>query len=173
MGPCVLLELRIAMSDQPAALSARQRRREASRARRLARVDQRNTLFELVLSGHSHGAIARESGVSLKALRRLVDREIADRRLDAPDRHIRMQVARIEKALVVADAALEAGRSGAVSSYLKIVAALDRYHGVAAALALPSPLLSDAPQLPAAAAPLALTHAAAEGAPSVETKKCA
>ena len=79
------------------------------------------------------------SGMSLKTLRRLVDREIADRRLDAPDRHIRLQVARVEKALEVADAAIEAGDVRAVSQYLKAVAALDRYHGVAAALALPSP----------------------------------
>lgn len=64
--------------DQPA--SARQRRRDDAHAQRLARAERRHALFELVVSGHSHTAIARASGMSLKTLRRLVDREIADRR---------------------------------------------------------------------------------------------
>jgi len=157
----------VGASDQTA--SARRRRRDEAHAQRLARAERRHALFELVVSGHSYAAIARDSGTSLKALRRLVDREIADRRLDAPDRHIRLQVARIEKALVVADAAIEAGNVRAVSQYLKAVAALDRYHGVAAALAPPSaPPPPAPPQLSAPAAPLALTHAAAPVAAEAE-----
>lgn len=165
--------------EQPANPSARQRRRGDAHAQRLARAERRHALFELVVSGHSYAAIARDSGMPLTTLRRLVDREIAVRRLDAPDRHIRLQVARIEKALEVANAAIEAGDVRAVSQYLKAVAALDRYHDVAAALALPSP--SPPPPLAALrfstpAAPLALTHAAAPVAVeadtfAVETKK--
>jgi hypothetical protein len=70
-------------------------------------------------------------------------------------------VARIEKALLAADAAIERGDVRAVSQYLKVVAALDRYHGLATALAPPEPASPPAqPRLPAAAPPLALTHAA-------------
>ena len=77
------------------------------------------------------------------------------------ERYVHLQVARIEKALLAADAAIERGDVRAVSQYLKVVAALDRYHGLAAALTPPEPASAPAePRLPAPAPPLALTHAA-------------
>jgi hypothetical protein len=144
------------MTEKGGSISQRQRRRTATRDRRVAKAEERRTLFDLVVSGHSTDVIAREMGVSAATVRREVDKAIAERRLDAPDRYVRLQVARIEKALVAADAALERGDLKAVSPYLKVVAALDRYHGLAAALAPPAP---EAPRLPAPAPPLALTHA--------------
>jgi hypothetical protein len=127
------------MSNAPDKLSKRQRQREATRARRVATVDRRQTLFELVVSGHSYEAIARETGLSPSALRRDVGKAIATRSIEAPERYVHLQVARIEKALLAADAAIERGEVRAVSQYLKVVAALDRYHGLAAALAPPGP----------------------------------
>ena len=149
------------MSDESGKTSKRQRQREATRARRLATAERRRTVFELVVSGHSYEAIARETGLSPSALRRDIDKALAARAIEAPQRHVHLQVARIEKALLAADAAIERGEVRAVSQYLKAVAALDRYHGLAAALAAPAPAstLAEA-RLPAAAAPLALTHAA-------------
>ncbi len=118
-------------------------------------------MFELVVSGHSYEAIARETGLSPSALRRDVGKAIAARAIEAPERYVHLQVARIEKALLAADAAIERGDVRAVSQYLKVVAALDRYHGLAAALAPPEPASAPAqPRLSAAAPPLALTHAA-------------
>ena len=118
-------------------------------------------MFELVVSGHSYEAIARETGLSPSALRRDVGKAIAARSIETPERYVHLQVARIEKALLAADAAIERGDVRAVSQYLKVVAALDRYHGLAAALAPPElPPPPAAPRLPAAAPPLALTHAA-------------
>ena len=96
-------------------------------------------MFELVVSGHSYEAIARETGLSPSALRRDVGKAIAARSIEAPERYVHLQVARIEKALLAADAAIERGDVRAVSQYLKVVAALDRYHGLAAALAPPEP----------------------------------
>ena len=150
------------MSDEPAKLSKRQRQREATRGRRLATAERRRTVFELVVSGHSYEAIARETGLSPSALRRDVGKAIAARRIEAPERYVHLQVARIEKALLAVDAAIERGDVKAVSQYLKVVAALDRYHGLATALAPPEPALAPAePRLPAPAPPLALlTHAA-------------
>jgi transposase-like protein len=149
------------MSDEPAKLTKRQRQREATRGRRLAVAERRRTVFELVVSGYSYEAIAREIGLSPSALRRDVGKAIAARPIEAPGRYVHLQAARIEKALLAVDAAIERGDVRAVSQYLKVVAALDRYHGLAAALA-PSELASAAapPGLPAPAAPLALTHAA-------------
>ncbi len=161
------------MSDASGSLSKRQRQREATRARRVATAERRRTMFELVVSGHSYEAIARETGLSPSALRRDVGKAIAARSIEAPERYVHLQVARIEKALLAADAAIERGDVRAVSQYLKVVAALDRYHGLAVALAPPEPASPDAqPRLPAAAPPLALTHAtpplAAEEAATAE-----
>ena len=149
------------MSDVPATPSKRQRQRAATRGRRLATAERRRTMFELVVSGHSYEAIARETGVSPSALRRDVGKAIAARAIEAPEHYVHLQLARIEKALLAVDAAIERGDLKAVSQYLKAVAALDRYHGLAAALAPPEPAAATAaPRLPAPAAPLALTHAA-------------
>jgi hypothetical protein len=148
------------MADESGKVTKRQRQREVTRERRREKAERRQTVFELVVSGHSYEAIARETGLSLWALRREVDRTITARRLDAPERAVHLQVARIEKALVAADAAIERGDLKAVSPYLKVVAALDRYLGLAAALAPAEPApLPAAPRLPAPAPPLALTHA--------------
>jgi transposase-like protein len=119
------------MAEASSTLSKRQRQREATRARRLATAERRQTLFELVVSGHSYEAIARETGLSPSALRRDVDNAIAARAVEAPERYVHLQVARVEKALLAADAAIERGDVKAVSQYLKAVAALDRYHGLA------------------------------------------
>ena len=149
------------MSEAPETLSKRRRQREATRARRLATAERRRTAFELVVSGHSYEAIAREIGLSPAALRRDVGQAIEARAIEAPERFVRLQVARIEKALLAVDAAIERGDVRAVSQYLKTVAALDRYHGLAVALAPPDPASAPVqPRLAAPAPPLALTHAA-------------
>lgn len=149
------------MSDAPATPTKRQRQSEAARGRRLAVAERRRTMFELVVSGYSYAAIAREAGLSPSAVRRDVGKAIAARPAEAPERYVHLQVARIEKALLAADGAIERGDVKAVSQYLKVVAALDRYHGLALALAPPA-LTAAAGQerLPTPTAPLALTHAA-------------
>jgi hypothetical protein len=95
--------------------------------------------------------------MSVATVRRELDRAIAERRLDAPERYARLQIARLNKALRVADGRLDKGDMRAVAPLLRIVAALDRYHGLA-----PSRPASETPLPPVAlpAPPLALTHAA-------------
>ena len=103
-------------------------------------------------------------------MRRIIDTAVAERRLDAPERFARVQIARLSKALSHADLKLEHGDIRAFTPYIKIVAALDRYHGLDArglpqrlahiedvlsapppVLALPGPATTD----PAAAAEVA------------------
>jgi transposase-like protein len=146
------------MADESGKVSKRARQREATRARRLATAERRQTLFELVVSGHSYEAIARETGLSPSALRRDVGKTIETRRIEAPERYVHLQVARIEKALLAADAAIERGDVRAVSQYLKVVAALDRYHGLAAALTPPEPASAAASATPARRRPAAGAH---------------
>jgi len=64
------------MSDASERLSKRQRQRNATRDRRLVTAERRRTVFELVVSGYSYEAIAREIGVSPSALRRDVGKAL-------------------------------------------------------------------------------------------------
>jgi hypothetical protein len=93
--------------------------------------------------------------VSSRTIRREVDRALNERQLDAPERYVHFQVARLNKALRVADAGLDRGELKAISPMIKVVKELDRYHGLGAysRAALPAPLAT-APR------PLRLSRAA-------------
>jgi hypothetical protein len=117
------------------------------RARRADRIARRERFFELMMSGHSYAQIARMARTSAATVRREIDRALAERRLDAPERFARVQVARLQKALKLAEAAIELGELKAVGIYLRAVAALDRYHELAG---------GGPPSRPAKARPLAL-----------------
>ncbi|HZZ60562.1 MAG TPA: helix-turn-helix domain-containing protein [Roseiarcus sp.] len=118
------------MSDEP---SQRAEARARTKARRTKGFGRREAIFDLFLSGFSHQQIAKALGTSAAAVRRIIDRAVAGRRLDAPDRHVRVQVARLMKALSHADFKLEKGDVRAFGPYLRIIAELDRYHGLAPA----------------------------------------
>jgi hypothetical protein len=95
--------------------------------------------------------------VSVRTIQREIERAVAERRLDAPDRFVHLQVARLTKALRVADSRLERGELAAVAPLVKVVAALDRYHRpIYPADPVHAPPANLAPPAP----PLALTHAA-------------
>ena len=130
-------------SAPPAAAGARTQ----ARARREDRIARRERFFELLMSGHTYAQIARTAQISAATVRREIDRALAERRPDAPERYARMQVARLQKAMKLAEAAIELGELKAVGIYLRVVAALDRYHQLAA---------SPAPSRRAKAPPLAL-----------------
>ena len=145
------------MTDDPNSPSARASLRAERRTRRKDRLAQRERVFEMVASGYDLEVIAATLEISVATVRRELDRAIAERRLDAPERYARLQIARLNKALRVADGRLDKGDMKAVAPLLRIVAALDRYHGLA-----PSRPASETPLPPLAlpAPPLALTHAA-------------
>ncbi|HEY1781712.1 MAG TPA: hypothetical protein VGG79_15015 [Roseiarcus sp.] len=121
--------------------------RAEARARREDRLDRRERCFNLMMSGYTLSQIAKMVEASSATVRREIDRALAERRLDAPERFARVQVARLMKALRLAEAAIELGDMKAVATYLRVVAALDRYHEAAA---------GPPPRLPAEAPPLAL-----------------
>ena len=95
----------------------------------------------------------------MKTVRREIDRAIASRRFDAPERYAHLQVARLTKALRLADALIDRGDVRGLAPLVKIVGGLDRYHGLQRPRAAPRAPLVAAPE-PPPAAPLALTHAA-------------
>ena len=147
------------MSGPSESSSGRSDTRAKRRARREMRAGCREVYFELLAAGHSLQTIAKMHKVSVDVVRRAVDRAIAERRLDAPERFVHLQVARLNKALQVADHFLTRADHRAVGPYLKVVAELDRYHGLAVQyrrLAAPAGLAEPRPSPP----PFALTLAA-------------
>jgi hypothetical protein len=148
------------------AQSGRARERAAQRARRMAKLAFSQSSFDLLASGYGPEQIAEARKVSVRTIQREIDGAIARRRLDAPDRYVHLQVARLTKALRMADAALEDGDLKAVRALVGLVSALDRYHGFAPSMAPPPPP-PVAPALPAPPVapalpppPLELTHMA-------------
>ena len=136
----------------------RAKRSGAAKARREQSAALRQTYFDALAAGWSIEQIAELQKVSPRTVRREVDRALEERRLDAPQRYARLQVARLTKALRLADASIDQGELRAIGPLVKVVRALDRYHGLAdtSHAALPGPKAA-APSLPAP--PLQLTHA--------------
>jgi hypothetical protein len=147
--------LRQVVTESPDKKSPRGKRASA-KARRDARVAVAEVVFEALAAGWSIEQIAQLRKVSRRTVQRDVDRALAERRLDAPERYAHLQVARLNKALHLADEAIDRGELKAIGHMVKVVTALDRYHGLPALswAAPPAPVI--APPAP----PLRLTRAA-------------
>src|ERR1700721_3127713 len=98
--------------------------RTQGRARRATRFARRERYFNLMASGYTYSQIAKMVRTSVATVRREIDRALAERRLDEPERFAQVQVAWLIKALKSAEAAVRAGELKAVATYLQIVAAL-------------------------------------------------
>ena len=148
------------MNDDPASSTTAAGVRAKRRARREKKVALRERYFDLMISGYNCSQIARMVQTSAATVRREVDRALAERRLDAPEHFASVQVARLVKALRLAEAAIELGELKAVATYLRVVAALDRYHELAAG-GPPSRRPAEPPPLALPTPPKALTFIAA------------
>ena len=155
------------MTDDPPASKPAPELRAQRRARRATRIARRERSFNLLASGYTYSQIAKMVRTSIATVRREIDRALAERRLDEPERFAQVQVARLIKALRLAEAAVELGELKAVATYLQIVAALDRYHELGRGRPS-SRRPTDAPPLALPVPPKALTYAAppASDAPS-------
>jgi hypothetical protein len=147
------------MTDDPAPSTPAPDLRAQRRTRRATRFARRERYFNLMASGYTYSQIAKMVRTSVATVRREIDRALAERRLDAPERFAQIQVARLVKALKLAEAAVELGELKAVATYLRVVAALDRYHELAAGPPPPRQALK-APPLALPAPPKGLTFAA-------------
>ena len=131
-----------AASRQPAALT-----------RRAAKANRREEMLEDVVGGVERSVIARKNGVSLKTVYREVNRALDQRRLDTPDRYVRVQIDRLGRALQCIDNAILHGEVEAVPHLLKVIEKLDSYHRLGAREAMEA-----RPPRVAPAPPLALSH---------------
>ncbi len=143
------------MSDPVETASKRAAARTASKSRRARQIERREAYLDLLASGYTHRQIATLARRSVYSVRRAIDQAIDEQRLDTPERFVRLQVARITKALRSADDLVERGDMRAVGAYLKLVGALDRYHGLDARHR--RFLVETAPAAALPAAPLALS----------------
>jgi hypothetical protein len=147
--------------------------RSAARARRAEKVARRQAYFEALASGFSPEQIAHAGMVGVTTVRRELDRAIAERQLDAPDRYIHLQVARLTKALRVVDVRLQLGELEAIAPLTKVVAALDRYHGLSGRYARTRGAPPAVPPASLSAPLLTLTQAAPSSTGSrSRSKKC-
>jgi DNA-binding CsgD family transcriptional regulator len=146
------------MTDDPASSTPAPDLRAQRRARHATRIARRERSFNLLASGYTYNQIAKRVRTSVATVRREINRALAERRLDEPERFAQVQVARLIKALKLAEAAVELGELKAVATYLQIIAALDRYHE--SGTGRPSTRRStDAPPLALPRPPKALTFA--------------
>jgi DNA-binding CsgD family transcriptional regulator len=148
------------MTDDQNLPSGCARTRAAGRARRAQKAALRERAFEALASGFTPRQIAEVRKVSVKTVRREIDRALADRRLDAPERYAHLQVARLTKALRLADALIDRGDARGLAPLVKIVGELDRYHGLGRRSRTAPPAPRYEALHPPPPAPLALTHAA-------------
>jgi hypothetical protein len=139
----------------PADRPSRRKKQLAKRKdRRASLLERRTELLDNVVSGCSYLFLAQKYKISVRTVRREVDRALHYRDLDAPDRYVRLQVERLTYAIKSIDHALAQGDYHAVDPLLKVIEKLDRYHGVGRSRAAET---AEAPKrLEAAAAPLAL-----------------
>ena len=137
------------MNEDLPSPSQRAGARAVAKARRAKRAERREVWFDLIASGYTHRQIADAAKVSVMTVRREIDTAINERRLDAPERYVHVQVARLNRALCHADFKLASGDHKAFAPCIKLVAELGRFHGLGrdqrapgaprATQALPSP----------------------------------
>jgi hypothetical protein len=147
-----------AKTDNSTPISTRAEARAKRRKREAAKMAFREACFEALTEGLTHELIAERCGVSVATVRREIDRAIDARQIRPPERHVHVQIARATKALQMLNVQITEGAIAAVTPYLRTLAALDRYHGLAGLLAPVERRRHAPPPLPAP--PLALTHAA-------------
>ncbi len=87
------------MSDDPTSSTPARDLRAQRRARQATRVARREHSFALLASGYTYNQIAKIVRTSVATVRREIDRALAERRLDEPERFAQVQVARLIKAL--------------------------------------------------------------------------
>jgi thioesterase domain-containing protein len=155
------------MTEETPSPSNRAKARAATRARRARVAALRQGYFDALVSGFTPEEIAEATHANVRTIRREIGRALDERRLDSPERYAHLQVARLTKALRLADARIEQGDLAAVRPLTTLVAALDRYHGLRAPC-LPSPSAPLA-SLALPPPPLALTHVAPPPAESEAT----
>ena len=123
----------------------------------------RDASFDWLAEGFTHQEIAAVRKVSVAVVRRDIARAIRARQIETRDGHAQLQIARLTKGLAFVTHRIERGDMAAVGPLVKLVTALDRYHGPEdAPTERPQVRLqSRKPSVALPAPPLAIAHLAA------------
>ena len=121
----------------PSSAPARRHRSvQVRRKARNAKADRERQIVGLLNRGLSVAEISSQSGVSIKHMRNLVRKILAERMPQPPAEYLALQVSRLNEALFVSYSAMHNSATGtnfeAVDRVVRIVRELDRYHGFAA-----------------------------------------
>ena len=127
------------MPKLPTPHGARARLRETARARRSEKIERRRKLLDMVVAGYAYENIADRFEISIATLRREVDRALAARAPDSADRYVALQLARLQKAMLVVDLAMDDADLRAIPALVSLLGEFDRYHGLAALLSAGAP----------------------------------
>ena len=146
----------VALSPAPV---RRDRSVQVRRKARNAKADRERQIVGLLNRGLSVAEISSQTGVSIKHMRNLVRKILAERMPQPPAKYLALQVSRLNEALLVSYSAMHNSATGtnfeAVDRVVRIVRELDRYHGF---VAVPRPR-EESEQLrlpPPAESPIAL-----------------
>ena len=124
----------------------RDRSVDARRAKRQAKASRERRIIASLNRGVPVAVIAEWEDVGEKRMRTLVRDILARRMPEPPAQFLAMQVSRLNEALVVSFDAMSGSNLQAVDRVVKIVRALDRYHGFVAAERRGLPVAFEAPE---------------------------
>jgi hypothetical protein len=123
-------------TDPSRAPARRDRSIQARRRAREAKAAREQQIMNMLNRGISVVEIASRSDVSIKHMRKLVRKILAERMPQPPAEYLALQVSRLNEALLVSFSAMRNEVTGtnfdAVDRVVRIVRELDRYHGFAA-----------------------------------------
>jgi hypothetical protein len=141
----------------PSEIRSRNRQLKSRREAQRMSAARKERIFSNLVLGMTHAAIARHEDCSLQTVRQTIARELASRRIDAAEDYAKLQIERLNGALAAAHGKMLDGDMAGLDRVLKVVAELDRYHGLPRASLRPAhfeklPALLASPQSPATAA---------------------
>jgi hypothetical protein len=128
------------IESSPALIRARNRKRRLRRETQRQNAARNARIFGNLVLGLTHGAIARHEYCSLRTVRQTIARELASRRIDPAEDYAKLQIERLNGALAAAHGKMLDGDMAGLDRVLKVVAELDRYHGLGRAPLSPPPL---------------------------------
>src|SRR5271155_2000589 len=98
-------------------------------AMRRATADRRLRILERLTTGLTVAHIAREEGLSVQRIRRIIAEMLESREMDPPAGFVQLQIARLSEAMIVARTMMMEGDLQAMDRLIRLTGELDRYHG--------------------------------------------
>ena len=98
-------------------------------APRRATADRRLRILERLTTGLTVAHIAREEGLSVQRIRRIIAEMLESREIDPPAGFVQLQIARLSEAMIVARTMMMEGDLHAMDRLIKLTRELDRYYG--------------------------------------------